>query len=32
MPPKGARLTADEIALIEAWIQQGAKVVNPPKP
>ncbi len=32
MPPKGARLTVDEIALIEAWIQQGAKVVNPPKP
>ena len=29
MPPKGARLTADQIALIEAWIQQGAKVVNP---
>ena len=32
MPPKGARLMADQIALIEAWIQQGAKVVNPPKP
>ena len=32
MPPKGARLTAEQIALIEAWIQQGAKVVNPPKP
>ncbi len=32
MPPKGARLTADQIAFIEAWIQQGAKVVNPPKP
>ncbi len=32
MPPKGERLTADQIALIEAWIQQGAKVVNPPKP
>ena len=31
MPPKGARLTAEQIALIEAWIQQGAKVVNPPK-
>ena len=31
MPPKGERLTADQIALIEAWIQQGAKVVNPPK-
>jgi uncharacterized membrane protein len=30
MPPKGERLTADQIALIEAWIQQGAKVVNPP--
>lgn len=29
MPPKGARLTAEQIALIEAWIQQGAKVVNP---
>ena len=28
MPPKGARLTAEQIALIEAWIQQGAKVVN----
>ena len=29
MPPKGARLTAEQIALIEAWIQQGAKVGNP---
>ena len=32
MPPKGERLTADQIALIEAWIQQGAKIMNPPKP
>ena len=29
MPPKGERLTAEQIALIDAWIQQGAKVVNP---
>ncbi len=29
MPPKGERLTSEQIALIEAWIQQGAKVVNP---
>lgn len=25
MPPKGARLTADEVATLRAWIDQGAK-------
>jgi uncharacterized membrane protein len=28
MPPKGERLTGEQIALIEAWIKQGAKVAE----